>query len=160
MRRQSITGHSFTARDGNGVSLGHGTPSGRLHRPGGSGTSIVTHYIIRSDGAEQFRGPERTFTDTVGIRPYQEYSYIVEACTVDGSTKVVAETVQGIPENVHPPRVTALSPESLKLTWKAPAKPDGIIRSYQISQMTRAVIPVDGDGRMKHIETDMAASGI
>ncbi|KAF7254213.1 Usherin [Varanus komodoensis] len=114
---------------------------------------IIIHYIVLRNGIERFRGKELSFTDTSGIQPYQEYSYQLRACTVAGcadSSKVVAVTVQGVPESVQPPTVTALSTKALHLSWMAPRKPNGIIREYQISQTGKGLIHSDIAGRMQH----------
>uniref|UniRef100_A0ACB8G9R9 Uncharacterized protein n=1 Tax=Sphaerodactylus townsendi TaxID=933632 RepID=A0ACB8G9R9_9SAUR len=114
---------------------------------------IIIHYIILRNGIERFRGKELSFTDTGGIQPYQEYSYLLRACTVAGctdSSKVVAVTVQGIPESVQPPAVTALNATALHLSWMAPRKPNGIIREYQINQIGRGLIHTDTAGKMQH----------
>ncbi|XP_028580478.2 usherin [Podarcis muralis] len=119
---------------------------------------IIIHYIILRNGIERFRGKELSFTDTGGIQPYQEYSYQLRACTVAGcadSSKVVAVTVQGVPETVQPPTVTALSAVALRLSWVAPRKPNGIIREYQISQMGKGLIYTDTAGKMQHTVSDL-----
>lgn len=64
--------------------------------------------------------------------------------------QVVAVTVQGVPETVQPPTVTALSAVALRLSWVAPRKPNGIIREYQISQMGKGLIYTDTAGKMQH----------
>ncbi|XP_053139313.1 usherin [Hemicordylus capensis] len=119
---------------------------------------IIIYYIILRNGIERFRGKELSFTDTGGIQPYQEYSYHLRVCTVAGCTdsnKVVAVTVQGIPESVQAPTVTALSAMALHLSWLAPKKPNGIIREYQISQIGKGLIHVDSAGKMEHMVSDL-----
>uniref|UniRef100_W5NGL3 Usherin n=1 Tax=Lepisosteus oculatus TaxID=7918 RepID=W5NGL3_LEPOC len=119
---------------------------------------LISHYFILRDGNARYRGTDRTFTDVSGIRPYQEYVYQLQACTVKGCTdsrKVVAVTVQGVPENVHPPTVTALGPRALQLSWSVPAKPNGIIREYHINQTGRGLIYTDSAGNMRHIVTGL-----
>uniref|UniRef100_A0A663LW22 Usherin n=1 Tax=Athene cunicularia TaxID=194338 RepID=A0A663LW22_ATHCN len=114
---------------------------------------LIIHYIILRNGIERFRGTEMSFTDTSGIQPYQEYSYQLRACTVAGctdSSKVVAVTVQGVPESVQPPDVSALNSTALHLSWIAPKKPNGIIREYQISQVGKGLIYTDAASRMQH----------
>ncbi|KAH0622699.1 hypothetical protein JD844_025228 [Phrynosoma platyrhinos] len=114
---------------------------------------IIIHYIILRNGVERFRGKELSFMDTSGIQPYQEYTYQLRACTVAGcadSSKVVAVTVQGVPESVQPPTVIALSATALHLSWTAPRKPNGIIREYQISQTGKGLIHIDTAGKMQH----------
>ncbi|XP_060102758.1 usherin [Heteronotia binoei] len=114
---------------------------------------IIIHYIVLRNGIEHFRGKELSFTDTDGIQPYQEYSYQLRACSVAGctdSSKVVAVTVQGVPESVQPPTVTALNAMVLHLSWMAPRKPNGIITEYQINQTGKGLIHTDTAGRMQH----------
>lgn len=48
--------------------------------------------------------------------------------------EVAAVTVQGVPEGVQPPVVTALSSSSLQLTWSEPTRPRGIIQQYRLNQ--------------------------
>lgn len=48
--------------------------------------------------------------------------------------QVLAVTVQGVPEGVHPPLVTALSPSSLHVSWSEPSRPGGIIQRYHLNQ--------------------------
>ncbi|XP_075319241.1 usherin [Odontesthes bonariensis] len=102
-------------------------------RPNG----VITHYVILRDGHERYRGDEYSFTDVGGIRPFQEYSYQLRACNRAGctdSTKVVAVTVQGVPEDVQPPVITAESPSSLHLSWSEPSRQNGIIQRYHLNQ--------------------------
>ncbi|TWW67416.1 Usherin Usher syndrome type IIa protein [Takifugu flavidus] len=102
-------------------------------RPNGE----ITHYVILRDGQERYRGDEHSFTDVGGIRPFQEYRYQLRACNRAGcadSMQVVAVTVQGVPEGVQPPAVTALSSSSLQLTWSEPTHPNGIVQQYHLNQ--------------------------
>lgn len=48
--------------------------------------------------------------------------------------EVVALTVQGVPEGVQPPVVTALSSSSLQLTWSEPTHPSGVVQQYHLNQ--------------------------
>lgn len=43
-------------------------------------------------------------------------------------------TVQGVPEGVQPPVVTALSPSSLSVSWSEPTRPNGNIQRYHLNQ--------------------------
>ncbi|RXN19458.1 usherin [Labeo rohita] len=89
----------------------------------------ISHYVILRDGQERYRGTDHSFTDAGGIRPFQEYVYRLRACTAAGctdSTKVVAVTVQGEPEGIAAPAVSALGPGALRISWVAPAKPNGL----------------------------------
>lgn len=64
--------------------------------------------------------------------------------------QVVAVTVQGVPESVQPPTVTALNATALHLSWIAPRKPNGIIQEYQIRQTSKGLIHTDTAGTMQH----------
>ncbi|XP_019935888.2 usherin isoform X2 [Paralichthys olivaceus] len=102
-------------------------------RPNG----VITHYVILRDGKERYRGDENRFTDVGGIGPFQEYGYQLRVCNRAGctdSTQVVAVTVQGVPEGVPPPLVTALSTSSLHVNWSEPTRPNGVIRWYHLNQ--------------------------
>ncbi|XP_078086591.1 usherin [Mustelus asterias] len=119
---------------------------------------IIIHYIVLRDGTERFRGPDFSFTDTGGIQPYQEYTYQLRACTITwcaDSSKVIAATVRGVPENVYPPTVIALNATSLQLTWRPPAKPNGIIHEYQVHQIEMRLIHTDTTNKMKFIAADL-----
>ncbi|KAF6731117.1 Usherin, partial [Oryzias melastigma] len=97
----------------------------------------ITHFVILRDGQERYRGDESSFTDVGGIRPLQEYGYQLRACNRAGctdSTKVMAVTVQGVPEGVLPPVVKALSPSSLSVSWSEPSRQNGIIQFYHLNQ--------------------------
>uniref|UniRef100_A0A3B5M4G7 Usher syndrome 2A (autosomal recessive, mild) n=1 Tax=Xiphophorus couchianus TaxID=32473 RepID=A0A3B5M4G7_9TELE len=102
-------------------------------RPNG----IITHYVVLRDGQERYRGDENTFTDVGGIGPFQEFVYQLRACNQAGctdSTKVVAVTAQGVPEDVKPPVVKAISSSSLHVSWSAPSRPKGVIQRYHLNQ--------------------------
>ncbi|XP_035991625.1 usherin [Fundulus heteroclitus] len=102
-------------------------------RPNG----IITHYLVLRDGQERYRGDEKTFTDVRGIRPFQEFIYQLRACNQAGctdSTKVVAVTAQGVPQDMKAPVVTAVSSSSLKVNWSVPSRPNGVIRRYHLNQ--------------------------
>ncbi|XP_049320201.1 usherin isoform X1 [Astyanax mexicanus] len=113
----------------------------------------ISHYVILRDGQERYRGTELSFTDAGGIRPFQEYTYQLGACTSAGctdSTKVVAVTVQGVPEGLAAPSVRALGPTALHISWVAPTKPNGIIREYFLIQSGVGVIHTYTQGEMTY----------
>ncbi|XP_053172998.1 usherin [Scomber japonicus] len=108
-------------------------------RPNGD----ITHYVILRDGQERYRGDENSFTDVGGIRPFQEYSYQLQVCNRAGCTdsaQVVAGTVQGVPEGVQPPVVTALSQSSLHVSWSEPTHPNGRVLWYYLNQTAHGTI--------------------
>ncbi|XP_062863133.1 usherin [Trichomycterus rosablanca] len=114
----------------------------------------ISHYVLTRDGQERYRGTERSFTDAGGIRPFQEYTYQLRACTAAGcadSPKVVAATVQGVPEEVPAPAVRPLRPDALHISWEAPTKPNGVVREYQIVQGGVGLVHTHTSGDMEHV---------
>ncbi|XP_039982949.1 usherin [Xiphias gladius] len=123
-------------------------------RPNGD----ITHYVILRDGRERYRGDENSFTDVGGIRPFQEYSYQLRVCNRAGctdSTQVVAVTVQGVPEGVQPPVVTALNPFSLHVSWSEPTSHNGIIQRYHLNQTDVGTIVTHTDGPRNYTVTGL-----
>ncbi|XP_059533348.1 usherin [Myotis daubentonii] len=118
----------------------------------------IIHYVLLRNGVESFRGRSLTFFDTTGIEPFQEYSYQLKACTVAGcapSSEVVVTTTQGVPQSVLPPRITAPSPDALRLSWDAPEKPNGVITEYQLRQVGKGLIHADTTNRREHTVTGL-----
>nr|XP_023995187.1 usherin-like [Salvelinus alpinus] len=122
----------------------------------------ISHYVVLRDGQERYRGDEMSFTDVGGIHPFQEYGYWLRACNTAGctdSSQVMAVTVQGVPEEVSSPIVTALGPGSLRLSWAPPSKANGIIRLYHINMTSTGTIHTHtpSDGPLNYTFTDYAS---
>ncbi|XP_077013931.1 usherin [Tamandua tetradactyla] len=118
----------------------------------------IIYYILLRNGIECFRGSSLSFSDTKGIQPFQEYSYQLKACTVAGcaaSSEVVAATTRGVPESIPLPRITALSAETLHLSWSVPEKPNGIIKEYQLRQLGEGLIHTDTTDTRQHTVTGL-----
>ncbi|XP_041646715.1 usherin [Cheilinus undulatus] len=123
-------------------------------RPNGE----ITHYVVLRNGQERYRGDENSFTDVGGIRPFKEYSYQLRVCNraaCTDSPQVVAVTVQGVPEGVLPPVVTALSPFSLHVSWTEPAHPGGIIQHYHLNQTGVGIIFTHNNGPRNYTVTGL-----
>ncbi|XP_066526697.1 usherin [Hoplias malabaricus] len=118
----------------------------------------ILHYSILRDGQERYRGNEHSFTDAGGIRPFQEYTYKLRACTSVGcteSSKVLVVTVQGVPEGLTPPAVRALGPTSLYISWTPASKPNGIIQEYHLNQTGVGLIHKHTHGEMEYTLTGL-----
>lgn len=63
---------------------------------------------------------------------------------------MVAVTVQGVPEGVASPVVSALGPKTLHISWNSPSKPNGIVREYRINQTGVGFIHTHARGEMEH----------
>lgn len=59
-------------------------------------------------------------------------------------------TVQGVPEGVASPAVSALGPKTLHITWDAPSKPNGVVREYRLNQTGVGLIHTHTHGEMEH----------
>ncbi|XP_072555094.1 usherin isoform X5 [Paramormyrops kingsleyae] len=114
---------------------------------------LIVSYTVLRDGQERYRGMDLSFMDVGEIHPFREYEYQLRACTTAGctdSSKVAVVTVQGVPENVPAPTVSALGPRALRLSWTAPSQPNGIIREYRIDQIGAGIVFTAGGGARGH----------
>lgn len=73
--------------------------------------------------------------------------------TVLVCVQVVAVTAQGVPEDVQPPEVTALSPFSLHVSWSEPTRPNGNIQQYRLNQTGVGTICTHIDGPRNYTAT-------
>lgn len=55
-------------------------------------------------------------------------------------------TVQGVPEGVQPPEVTAVSPFTLHVSWSEPSHQNGVIRCYHLNLTGVGTIFTHTDG--------------
>lgn len=67
-------------------------------------------------------------------------------------------TVQGIPEGVQPPVVTALSSSLLQMTWSEPKHPGGIIQRYHLNQTGVGTIFTHNGGPKSYAVTGKSPS--
>ncbi|PIK62300.1 putative usherin [Apostichopus japonicus] len=98
----------------------------------------IRTYILSRDGIEIFRGLADSFTDRNGIQPYQQYTYILSACTDVGcatSQEAVAATLEAAPDGFSDPLAISLDGYSVQISWQPPSTTNGIIREYQIHQV-------------------------
>lgn len=59
-------------------------------------------------------------------------------------------TVQGVPEGVGAPVVSALGPRTLHVSWEAPSKPNGIVREYRVNQTGVGLVHTHSHGELEH----------
>lgn len=89
-----------------------------------------------------YTGLNREFTDT-GLKPYTQYSYIVEACTIAGctnSTSTNATTDESIPESILEPELQAISSSSISVKWTEPSIPNGELVSYIVNVISPVIL--------------------
>ena len=102
-------------------------------RPNG----VVINYQLRRNGSLVFSGPSTTYTD-ISLAPNRYYSYTVQAYTSIGggeeSIPSVVLTLPDTPEDVFPPQLEPISFSSIRVTWREPGSPNGVIQRYILYQ--------------------------
>ncbi|XP_069811529.1 usherin [Dendropsophus ebraccatus] len=88
----------------------------------------------RSD-AQIYPAVEQHFIILEDLTPGAEYSLRLQACQhggcgVSGISYMV--TMEEAPEGLQPPTLLTIGPQAIKVTWKAPKKPNGFITQYTI----------------------------
>ena len=94
---------------------------------------IILYYILKRNSTQVYNGSNMSYKD-INIEPFTYYSYQVFAFNSKGhvSSPVLYtdRTSPGTPENVTKPQLTPLSGTEIRVSWSAPAKPNGIITHY------------------------------
>ena len=112
---------------------------------------IDTYRLTRNDSVV-YVGKDTRFQDS-GLVPGSSYVYRYTASTVGGggtstSSASVGRTNPDAPAGLVAPDVSPLSSTSVRVTWKAPARPNGAIVRY--------VVLVDGARRFNGTANDFA----
>lgn len=69
------------------------------------------------------------------LQPYTQYDFALVACTAGGCTSSIFQsvmTMEAPPLNMEAPRLLVMGSESIEITWKSPANPNGKITSYEL----------------------------
>lgn len=96
----------------------------------------ISHYILLLDGEEVFRGLALSYVVTE-LRPYTNYSFVIQACTSGGcgsSESSRVQTAQAPPTSQPAPTISVRSDSQLHIQWDAPTEPNGIIIQYDVFQ--------------------------
>ncbi|XP_064622303.1 usherin-like [Lineus longissimus] len=100
----------------------------------------ITAYNIYVDGENITTGMTVPGSYAVtGLKPYVIYSVQVEVCTVYSCSKSNATegvTKEAIPQLIYSPTPEVLSSTAIKVVWRKPGKPNGIILKYEIWRKT------------------------
>lgn len=105
---------------------------------------VILTYSIYRDGVNIATTSTLEFVDTA-LAPATQYSYFLEATNVVGTTRsssISAQTLEGIPNGLSPPVLTAVDSSSVSASWSAPAVPNGDVSRYELLLSQ----PVDGEG--------------
>ena len=104
-------------------------------RPNG----VILFYELRRNGTVIFSNNATSFVDT-NLMPNQFYSYSVQAYTSIGggemSSDRTIQTSPDTPEDISPPILVVLGPNTIFAQWEEPGTPNGVIQRY--------VLEVDG----------------
>lgn len=82
-----------------------------------------------------------------------DIQYVCMRDCIHVCVQVIAVTVQGVPEEVQPPVITALSSSSLHVSWSEPARPNGIVQRYLLNQTDVGTIYTHTDGPRNYTAT-------
>ncbi|KAJ7341076.1 hypothetical protein JRQ81_004780, partial [Phrynocephalus forsythii] len=94
----------------------------------------ITRYILKLNGEELYVG-KSLFRTVFNLQPYTKYDVTLVACTNGGCTNSVSKsiwTMEAHPLNLDAPKLAVTGSESIEITWKAPANPNGKIRVYEL----------------------------
>ena len=103
---------------------------------------IITSYELRRRGNLIQTTQAFQFVD-FDVEPGQTYSYTVTAFNSKGSVTsqaMTATTFSSAPEGLSPPGLTPLSATTMKVTWDAPEKPNGIIYNYTLHYSDQYIV--------------------
>ncbi|TDH17235.1 hypothetical protein EPR50_G00006290 [Perca flavescens] len=103
-------------------------------------TGPVERFVLssmESSGAEAVIHYTGLSTEAVagGLKPFTQYTVILEACSSGGCTStppLSLLTASAPPQNQPPPRVTATGPHTLNASWEPPSQPNGVITRYEV----------------------------
>ncbi len=99
---------------------------------------FILNYTVYRDAAPVSTVTALTYTDT-NLTPNTQYRYSIEATNSVGSTQsveIVTRTLEGVPEGIDPPTLTALSAISVRAMWVGPAMPNGVVTRYEVVMVT------------------------
>ena len=116
---------------------------------------VISQYQVFRDGGGQLNesvyvGQNRQFTDN-NLTPFTQYTYSLQACTSGGcnfSTSVTNTTFEALPEDFNSVQASSLTSTSIRVEWREPLSPNGIILRYE-------VVVSDGTSSIEIIRSDL-----
>lgn len=94
----------------------------------------ITKYILKLNNEEYYPGKSLQMLVS-NLQPYTQYDFALVACTAGGCTSSISQsvmTMEAPPLNMEAPRLLVMGSESIEITWKLPANPNGKITSYEL----------------------------
>lgn len=96
----------------------------------------ILKYIICVNDAEYFAA--RQLSKVISnLQPYAQYDFSLVACTNGGCTLSLSKamrTMESPPSNMSPPKLKVTGPESIEVSWKEPAQPNGRLTHYELNR--------------------------
>lgn len=103
---------------------------------------ITTYKLFESTKPTPFySGNDKSFTVSAR-KPFTVYSFYLKACTSAGCTKsssASVRTLESPPGQMNAPVATVAGSRHVRVEWKAPAQPNGIILYYILTRDGKAV---------------------
>ncbi|KAH0622701.1 hypothetical protein JD844_025231 [Phrynosoma platyrhinos] len=94
----------------------------------------ITKYILKLNGEELYVGKSLS-RKVLNLQPYTKYDLTLVACTKGGCTSSASKyfwTMEASPLNIEAPSLVVTGSESIEVTWKPPANPNGKIQMYEL----------------------------
>ena len=111
----------------------------------GDPNGVITNYSVLQDTAtEHYAGVSMRFAVS-GLQPFTDYSFQIKACTVQGcgvGNRSVSKTLEAPPSGQPAPSLVAKSDSVVKITWRGPRVPNGIMVRYEVERRLLTSIPV------------------
>ncbi|XP_074661048.1 usherin-like [Tubulanus polymorphus] len=122
-------------------------------KPGKPNGDIIGYFLYK-DNVEEYAGTMQKKV-LINLQVYTTYSLYVKACTVVGCTsgpKAPITTSQLPPAEMQPPVLQVLGTKSMRVDWKLPNQPNGVIQRYLIYASTNP----SANGTALYNSTDVA----
>ncbi|XP_071494817.1 LOW QUALITY PROTEIN: usherin-like [Diadema antillarum] len=107
----------------------------------------IVQYRLKVDDEVRYSGLGLTTTIS-GLTPFQEYAFILEACTSGGCTNspdALARPFEAAPIGMNPPSLRVLSATAIEASWTEPQQPNGLITRFELRRDGKLVY--DGDAQ-------------
>lgn len=122
---------------------------------------IIVEYHLYMDDTEIYNGAMLSYVK-IGLIPYQEYDFNIEACTSGGCTmsgKVKGRPDDDVPMEMPLPILNVLSSRSVEIIWKPPVYPNGIVNSYDVRRNGKLIyteiLTLSGTLKTNYIDYDL-----
>ena len=106
---------------------------------------VIRNYSVLQDtGIKHYAGLNLRF-NVQHLKPFTYYNFQIQACTLKGcgvGNRSEAKTLEAAPSGQPAPSLVALSDAVVRVTWRGPRVPNGIIVSYEVERRLLSSVPV------------------